>query len=366
MVYALNLFNLIPGKEDQYRRYSVLAGKIIYGLGGRVIAAGQTPLRYMHGDVERRQMIVVEFPGEAAFQQFLDTAERQGIHELREGATKDYIWTLFAPWDMRAWVRENEGASRDARAGTLESRVTNQESRPHLVLLPGLLCDHALWEPQIAKLSGMCVPWVADLTRDDSIAAMAARVLAEAPAQQFALAGLSMGGYVAMEIMRRAPERVTRLALLDTRATLDVGEETVRRHELIRLAQTERGFTPITTRMLPLLVHPARVKDEPLVRVIREMAERIGVEAYLRNQQAIMARPDFRPELPRIGCPTLVLCGREDALTSLEMHEEMARLIPTARLVVIEQCGHLSTLERPIEVNTALRNWLAPDPLRML
>jgi pimeloyl-ACP methyl ester carboxylesterase len=247
-----------------------------------------------------------------------------------------------------------------------ESPVTNQESRPHLVLLPGLLCDYALWKPQMAALSDICVPWVADLTRDDSIAAMAARVLAEAPAQRFALAGLSMGGYVAMEIMRQAPQRVTRLALLDTRATLDTPEETARRHELIRLAQTERGFIPITTRMLPLLVHPARAKDEPLVRVIREMAERIGVEAYLRHQQAIMSRSDLRPELPRIGCPTVVLCGREDALTQLEMHEEMARLIPTARLVVIEQCGHLSTLERPIEVNTALRNWLTPDPLRML
>ena len=234
----------------------------------------------------------------------------------------------------------------------------NQESRPHLILLPGLLCDRALWEPQVAALSDACVPWVADLARDNSFASMAARVLAEAPAQRFALAGLSMGGYVAMEIMRQAPERVTRLALLDTRATLDTAEEPARRHELMRLAQTERGFTPITTRMLPLLVHPARVEDEPLVRTIREMAERIGAEVYVRHQNAIMSRPDFRPDLPHIGCPTLVLCGREDALTPLERHEEIARLIPTARLVIIEQCGHLSTLERPHEVNVALRDWL--------
>ena len=234
----------------------------------------------------------------------------------------------------------------------------NQESRPHLILLPGLLCDRALWEPQVAALSDACVPWVADLARDNSFASMAARVLAEAPAQRFALAGLSMGGYVAMEIVRQAPERVTRLALLDTRATLDTPEEPARRHELMRLAQTERGFTPITTRMLPLLVHPARVEDEPLVRTIREMAERIGAEVYVRHQNAIMSRPDFRPDLPHIGCPTLVLCGREDALTPLERHEEIARLIPTARLVIIEQCGHLSTLERPHEVNVALRDWL--------
>ena len=234
----------------------------------------------------------------------------------------------------------------------------NPEPRPSLVLLPGLLCDRALWEPQIAALSDACVPWVADLTRDDNFPSMAARVLAEAPAQRFALAGLSMGGYVAMEIMRQAPQRVTRLALLDTRSTLDAPEETARRHELMRLAQTERGFTPITTRMLPLLVHPARARDEPLVRVIREMAERIGVEAYLRHQNAIMWRPDFRPALRRIECPTLVLCGRQDALTPLEKHEEIVRLIPTARLAIIERCGHLSTLERPYEVNVALRNWL--------
>jgi pimeloyl-ACP methyl ester carboxylesterase len=232
------------------------------------------------------------------------------------------------------------------------------ESRPTLVLLPGLLCDHALWEPQIAPLSDACVPWVADLTRDDSFAPMAARVLAEAPAQRFALAGLSMGGYVAMEIMRQAPERVTRLALLDTRATLDTPEETVRRREFMRLAQTEHGFTAITTRMLPLLVHPARAKDEPLIRVIGEMAQRIGVEGYLRQQNAIISRPDFRPDLRRIEGPTLALCGRQDVLTPLEKHEEIARLIPTARLVIIEECGHLSTLERPYEVNVALRDWL--------
>jgi pimeloyl-ACP methyl ester carboxylesterase len=227
-----------------------------------------------------------------------------------------------------------------------------------LLLLPGLLCDRALWAAQIDALSDVCDPWVANLTRDETMEGMARRVLEEAPAQSFALAGLSMGGYVAMEIMRQAPERVTRLALLDTRATLDTPEETERRHELMRLAQTEPGFSPITTRMLPLLVHPARAKDEPLIRVIHEMAERIGVEVYLRQQNAIMSRPDFQPGLRRIACPTLILCGREDVLTPLERHEEMVRMMPTARLAIIEQCGHLSTLERPYEVNVALRDWL--------
>ena len=228
-----------------------------------------------------------------------------------------------------------------------------------LVLLPGLLCDAALWAPQVGDLSGLRSAWIADLTRHDSIAEMAAAVLREAPAERFALAGLSMGGYVAQEIVRQAPRRVERLALLDTRARPDEPEETQRRHALMELAQREGGFAPVTNRMLPLLVHPARVKDEPLVRTIREMAERVGLAAYLRQQSAIIGRPDFRPLLPAIRCPTLVLCGRQDALTPLVFHTEIAAAIPGAELEVIEACGHLSTLERPAEVNAALRAWLA-------
>ena len=105
MVYALNVFNLVPGKENDYRTYSVLAGKIIYGFGGKVVAGGWQPIRRLHEDRERRQMIVVEFPSEAMFQQFIDEAERQDIHHLRENACTDYIWTLYEPWDLRAWVK---------------------------------------------------------------------------------------------------------------------------------------------------------------------------------------------------------------------------------------------------------------------
>jgi pimeloyl-ACP methyl ester carboxylesterase len=227
-----------------------------------------------------------------------------------------------------------------------------------LVLLPGLLCDAALWAPQVGDLSELDTAWIADLTRHDSIAEMAAAVLREAPVQRFALAGLSMGGYVAQEIMRQAPGRVERLALLDTRARPDEPEDTQRRRDLMDLAQREGGFAPVTNRMLPLLVHPARVKDEPLVRTIREMAEHVGLAAYLRQQTAIMARPDFRPLLPSIRRPTLVLCGRQDALTPVVFHQEIAAAIPGAKLEVIEACGHLSTLERPAEVNAALRAWL--------
>ena len=227
-----------------------------------------------------------------------------------------------------------------------------------LVLVPGLLCDAALWGPQVAALGAIADFWIPELKAMDSISAMGEAVLREAPFGKFALAGLSMGGYVAMEVMRRAPERVTRLALLDTRATRDAPEEMERRRELMRLARTERGFAPVTNRMLPLMLHPSRVNELLLVKLIREMAERTGVEGYILQQTAIMSRPDSRPDLPRIGVPTLVLCGREDALTPLDLHEEMAALIPGAKLAVIEKCGHLSTLERPIEVNAALRAWL--------
>ena len=107
MLYALNVFNLIPGREDDYREYNLRAGRIIYGLGGKVIAAGRDPVRELHGDQSRRYLIVVEFPSEDVFQKFLDQADKDDIHRLRENATTDYIWTLYQPWDLRAWVREN-------------------------------------------------------------------------------------------------------------------------------------------------------------------------------------------------------------------------------------------------------------------
>jgi pimeloyl-ACP methyl ester carboxylesterase len=200
-------------------------------------------------------------------------------------------------------------------------------------------------------------PWVADLTLDDSMAAMAQRVLAGAP-PRFALAGLSMGGYVAQEIVRRAPERVTRLALLDTSARADTPELTARRRGLIELSQKGQ-FKGVTPRLLPLLIHPDRLGDEAFTATVMDMAERVGKAGFLRQQTAIMGRPDGRGDLGRIACPTLVLCGRQDALTPPALHEELAALIPGARLVVVEHCGHLSTLERPEEVDEALRRWLA-------
>jgi pimeloyl-ACP methyl ester carboxylesterase len=231
--------------------------------------------------------------------------------------------------------------------------------RPRLLLVPGLLCDQALWRPQVDLLAGAADIRVADVTGADSIAALAEAAVAglEPP---FALAGLSMGGYVALEITLRWPERVERLALLDTQARADNPAQAARRRGLLQLARSGR-FQGVTDRLLPLLIHPSRLGEADLTTAIKDMATRVGRDAFIRQQTAILARADRRPELARIDCPTLVLCGREDALTPLAESEAMAIAVRNARLIVVEECGHLSTLERPAEVGEALRGWLLGD-----
>lgn len=229
-------------------------------------------------------------------------------------------------------------------------------SRQPLVLLPGLLCDQALWRHQIETLSDIAEPWVAELTRHDSVEGMAASVLEKAP-DRFALAALSMGGYVAFEILRQAPERVTRLALLDTKASPDTPEQGRRRRGLLSLAGKGR-FKGVTPQLLPTLIHESRLEEPELTGIVMEMAERIGRDAFIRQQTAILARPDSRGLLPGIDVPALVLCGKEDALTPVAEHKAMAEAIPGAELTIVPHCGHLSPLERPDAVNAALRRWL--------
>ncbi len=225
-----------------------------------------------------------------------------------------------------------------------------------LILLPGLLCDEALWAHQSETLSDIADITVADLSQDETIQGMAERALAAAP-ETFALAGLSMGGYVAQEIMRQAPERVERLALLDTSSRPDSPENTEQRKGFIE--QLELGdFKGVTSRLLPLLVHQDRLSDDGLIAVIQSSAQNVGPEAYIRQQKGVMTRPDGRQSLKKVTCPALVLCGRQDALTPLALHEEMAAAIPGASLVVIEDCGHLAPLERPRAVSAVMRYWL--------
>jgi len=228
-----------------------------------------------------------------------------------------------------------------------------------LALLPGLLCDAALWQPQIDGLADIADCRVADLTTQDSTAAMADSVLAAMP-ERFALAGLSMGGYVALEVFARAPQRITRLALLDTRCQVDGEEATARRRGLIELA--EKGeFKGVTPRLLPLFIHTARLDDKPLTDTVRGMAERVGKDAFVSQQRAIMGRRDHTATLVTIHVPTLVVCGREDAMTPLADSKALAAGIAGARLVVIEDCGHLATLERPDAVTAAMRRWLQAE-----
>lgn len=226
----------------------------------------------------------------------------------------------------------------------------------NLLFLPGLLCDAALWRHQVENLADAADPTVADLTRDDSIAAMAERVLGEAP-RTFALAGLSMGGYVAQEIMRQAPERVERLALIDTNARADTEAQGTTRRELIRLSEIGR-FKGVTPRLLPNLLHPDHLKDPAIAGVVMDMAERVGQDAFRRQETAIMTRRDGRSDLEAIRVPTLILCGAQDILTPVALHQEMHERIDGSRLVVVERAAHLAPLEQPVAVTAALREWL--------
>lgn len=226
--------------------------------------------------------------------------------------------------------------------------------QPKLVMLPGLLCDEALFAPQRDALGGDYRVRIPDLTREDSVGALAQHVL-DTVEGTFALAGLSMGGYVALEIMRRAPERVTHLALIDTQARADSPEQVTKRRGLIDIA-TRGRFKGVTPRLLPLLVHPDHLVS--LGPTVMEMAARVGQAAFIRQETAILTRPDSRPDLPNIKVPTLVIAGAEDQITPVEVQEEMASLIPEAEIEILPDCGHLATLEKAERVSRALRVWL--------
>lgn len=225
-----------------------------------------------------------------------------------------------------------------------------------VVLIPGLLASARLYAAQIPALWRAGAVQVADHTRDASLHAIARRILAAAPAR-FALAGLSMGGYLAFEILRQAPERIGRLALLDTSARPDTPEQSaVRREQMAGAAGGQ--FAAIAAEAFARMLHPARRADAALLEIGRLMAQEVGAEAFVRQQTAIIGRPDSRPMLGDIRCPTLVLVGENDPLTPPERAAEIAGGIPGARLVAVPDCGHLSTLEQPAAVTHALHEWL--------
>jgi pimeloyl-ACP methyl ester carboxylesterase len=219
-------------------------------------------------------------------------------------------------------------------------------------MIPGLLCSARLYAQQVPVLWPHGPVTLAEHTRDDSMAGIARRILASAP-PRFALVGLSMGGYIAFELLRQAPQRVARLALLDTTARADTPEATAARRTQMSLAGSG-GFEQVIDALYTRMVHPARAEDVSLRELNRQMGREVGVTGYLNQQSAIIGRPDSRPMLAGIACPTLVLVGDSDQLTPPERAREMADAIRGARLVSVPRCGHLSTLEEPEAVNQAL------------
>jgi pimeloyl-ACP methyl ester carboxylesterase len=225
-----------------------------------------------------------------------------------------------------------------------------------LVLVPGLTCTARLYASQVVALWRFGQVAVADHRRDPDIAAIAARILADAP-PRFALAGLSMGGYIAFAMLRLAPDRIAKLALLDTSARADTAEQTAGRHTQIAMAQAGR-YGEIPDLAIPRYLNAKHQRDEGLTTTVRQMILDTGPEAFVRQQMAIMSRPDSRPMLASIRCPTLVLVGADDIGTPPELNKEIADGIPGAKLTIIPECGHLSTLEAPDAVNAALAEWL--------
>jgi pimeloyl-ACP methyl ester carboxylesterase len=228
-----------------------------------------------------------------------------------------------------------------------------------LLLVPGLLCSARLYAAQIAALWPHGQVTVADHRRDDTMEAIAARILKDAP-PHFALAGLSMGGYIAFAMMRLAPERIARLALLDTSARPDSPEAKGGREKFIAMAQAGKLHDVVET-LTPKFLHGNHVKDESLKKIVRDMAHDTGPDAFVRQQKAIMSRPDSRPLLSEIGCPTLVLVGEGDELTPPELAREIAADILGSTLAVIPDCGHLSTIEKPDAVNAVMSKWLSAN-----
>lgn len=228
--------------------------------------------------------------------------------------------------------------------------------KTNILLLPGLLNDASVFTEQIAALSTVATVEVGDLSMAETIGDMAASVLTQAPAKRFVLLGLSLGGYVAFEIMRQAPERVAGLVLLDTTARPDTPEASAKREALIELAAID--LDAVSEKLLPLLSHPERMNLPTVRGVIQSMASGLGKEVFERQQRAIMGRPDSRPTLKDIACPTLVICGEDDQITPPDLATEIADGIKHAKLEIVAQCGHLATLDQPERVSDLLLAWI--------
>ena len=231
----------------------------------------------------------------------------------------------------------------------------NRQPAP-LLLLPGLMCDRQIWAPQVEALVDYRPLAVDGYPGARTLRAMAEQSLAAAP-PVFSLAGHSMGARVALEVWRLAPERVERLALLDTGVHPPSPKEAAGRGALLAVAR-EQGIEAMVDRWLPPMVHPDRRGDALFMSRLRRMLSAGGAQRYADQVEAMLARPDPRPLLPRIACPVLVGAGREDEWSTVEQNREIAAAIPGAEFVVFEHCGHMAPVEAPGQVNAALRDWL--------
>ena len=227
----------------------------------------------------------------------------------------------------------------------------------HLVLLPGMMCDERLYKAQVNALDEQYNVAVLPITDHDTIQALAADALARAP-QRFALAGLSMGGIVALEMWRQAPHRIQKLALLDTNFRAEMPERQAQREPQVAAVMSGGLEKTIRQELFPQYLAASHADDQALEELIVDMGLRLGREVFARQSFALRDRPDSADTLATIDCPTLVLCGDEDRLCSPELHEEMASRIAPAELQIIAKCGHLSTLDQPDATCEALRIWL--------
>jgi pimeloyl-ACP methyl ester carboxylesterase len=225
-----------------------------------------------------------------------------------------------------------------------------------ILLVPGLASSPRIYAPVIPALWRFGPVTVANHIRDDNMGAIARRILAEAP-PRFALAGHSMGGYIAFEIMRQAPDRVAKLALINTQARPDTSEATARRRGQIARARSGE-FHAVLDELFAGFVHPSRRGDGALRQLVHDMGDDIGVDAFVRQQTAVMSRADSRPTLAWIKCPTLVLSGDEDNTIPNSLSVEMADGIPGAKLTILACCGHLPQPEQPQATADALVEWL--------
>jgi pimeloyl-ACP methyl ester carboxylesterase len=226
-----------------------------------------------------------------------------------------------------------------------------------LLLLPGTLCDATLFQHQMQHLRDIAAPQVVDVHQQDNLPDVARYVLAQVTGQ-FAVAGLSYGGIVAFELWRQAPERIVKLALLNTNPHDAAPQTRANQQRFVGMAHLGE-FRAITTDFLKdIMLHPDHQKDQTLRAKILTMAQTIGIDGFVNEVKAQLARPSAIPDLPNITCPTLVLTGREDTVIPVAIHEEMAQQLPNSRLIILEHCGHLSTLEQPQQTTQALRDWL--------